>query len=142
MAQSIPVGTQVPVRITSRLTSNGGGSTTAIVDADIYANDSIVISRGTLVETSVRRIESGFAGKPGRVFLEVTGTTSVNGKHVVLTGDTKARGHSKRGVSLGVSIGLGLFVWPCWFCLLIQGGEAEIAPGTVLQNVVVSYPVQ
>lgn len=140
-AQKIESGMQLPVRILNPVSSDVGGTVSAIVDTDIYNEGQLVISRGTSVEISVWRKESGMAGRRGILKLYAVGTTSVDGNHIVLSGYHKVKGRSRRAAALIPGVGLGLFIWPCMACLIISGGSAEVPANTILPNVSVAYPV-
>ena len=141
-AEVIPEGTIVPIRITNNLSSDLNCTVNAVVDADVIVNGIVAIARGTLVETSVLRKESGMAGRPGKIEVGFIGTESAEGKRVMLTGTIAAKGKSKRGVALGVGVGLGVFIWPCLYCLVIEGKEAVIPANTTVLTAMVAYPVE
>ncbi len=136
-------GKAIPIRLTSEIYSNSKyySEPTAIIDADIKDDNgtNIVIKRGTPVNISSTITKAKGLGKPAYIKLDFISTTSVDGQTISLLGGLTQEGESKRGVALGVGLGLGIPIcWPCLFCLCIKGEKITIPANTIFQNVVVN----
>ena len=69
-------------------------------------------------------------------------TTATDGQMVALTGSTSAEGKNKKGLAIGLGVGLGWFAWPLLSLLAIKGGQGVIEKGTLIQNVMVANDYQ
>ncbi len=137
MFAGIPLknGTQIPVRVTSTISSKKNTTYSAIVDADIKSKGKVLITRGTPVELNVTRRPAGGCGRPGELAVSAAYTRTVDGQSISLQGgNMQTEGDNKRGVAIGCGVGLGVFIWPCIFILCKKGGQAEIPSGTLLPN--------
>lgn len=141
-------GKSVPVRLTSDIytKSKTAVEPIAVVDADIKSDDGsrVLIRRGTPVNIDAKVQRARGVGKPASVRLLFLSTTAVDGQTVRLQGGYNATGDSRRGLALGVGLGVGLTVcWPCLFCLCIKGENVTVPENTVFSNVVTndSYAV-
>ena len=50
-------------------------------------------------------------------------------------------GVNRKGMAIGLGVGLGVFCWPCLACLAIKGRNAEIPIGTIVQNMMTNNEV-
>lgn len=133
-------GTQVPVRLTSSVTSKSSTTPTAIVEKDVVSRDGqLLIKQGTPVAVQLSRQKARGCGRPGSLVLKMVSTQSADGQHVALEGSQEAEGTNKKGQAIGLGVGLGWFVWPCLFILCKKGGEATIPSNTTFSNVSVAF---
>lgn len=144
-AQTITRGTMVPVKITSSGNSKNPQSITAIVNADVTADDgTLAISYGTPVELTINAQRARGVGRPGELEIKFTSTRTVTGRYVNLEGGSiQVVGRSKKGLALGLGLGLGLGVpiitygagLPLLALMAIKGKQAEILEGMTSSNV-------
>lgn len=139
---SVPLdrGTALSVRIISQISSKQKGSPTAIVENDIKdRNGVILIKRGTPVQLQVDNKEAKGCGKAGYVQVKCVSTSAVDGQIITLEGSTDAKGDNKKGLAIGLGVGLGLTFLPFvgFAFLAIKGEQAVIPANTVIYNVYV-----
>lgn len=133
-------GTQIPVRLTSDVTSRSGDTPTAVVEKDVLSRDGqVLIKQGTPVETQLERQKARGCGRPGSLSLKMVATKSVDGQRIVLEGTNEREGLNKKGQVIGLGVGLGVFIWPCLFILCKKGGEAKVPVNTTLSNISVAF---
>lgn len=143
-AQSVlKAGTQVPVKLTLDADSKIKEPPTAIVAEDVFSSDgTIAIKHGTSVQLYYDNDRARACGAPGYFTLRFETTRAVNNMKVALDCDNIVRrGKDKHGLSIGLGLGLGSFVWPCLACLLIKGQNVCIPAGTVIPDVYVAEDV-
>ncbi len=138
-------GRNIPIRLTSDLTSNtreiASITPSAIVDANIYAADgtTILIARGTPVDLDITIEKARGVGRPGILKVEPVSIRAVDGQTIYLMGGTIFEGEQRKGLAIGLGVGLGILVCPpCLFCLCIKGEQAEVPANTMLRNIVVN----
>jgi len=133
-------GTQVPVRLTSDATSKSATVPTAVVEKDVMSRDgNLLIKQGTPVEVQLTRQKARGCGRPGSLVLKMVSTQSVDGQRIALEGDQEKEGTDKKGITIGLGVGLGVFLWPCLFILFKKGGEAKIPSNTTFSNISVAF---
>lgn len=133
-------GTTLSVRVTSRITSKTEGSPSAIVENDVKGKDGrVLIKRGTPVQLQIDRKKARGVGKPGYVTVKCLSTSAVDGQNILLEGSVNEEGNDKKGLSVGLGVGLGLTFLPGvgFAFLAIKGEEAVIENNTVIPIVVV-----
>lgn len=137
-------GTQVPVRLVEKMSSKKSTTPNAIVDTDVKAADgTVVIKGGTPVNVESKVKKAKGTGKPGTINIKFVSTTAVDGTRIALEGsNVEVEGKNKRGVALGVGLGLGLtIVWPLLFVMCKKGGQAVIDANTLYNNIYTAYDV-
>lgn len=133
-------GTQVPVRLTNDATSKTKSTPTAIVEKDVVSKDGhVLIKQGTPVEMQFKSTKARGCGRPGSLELKVVSTQSIDGQRISLEGVQEEEGQNKKGQTIGLGVGLGVFIWPCLFILCKKGGEAVIPANTTFSNVSVAF---
>ena len=134
-------GTSLSVRITSQISSKKKASApTAIVENDVREkNGIVVIKRGTPVQLQIEKKKARGCGRAGYVNVKCVSTTAVDGQNITLEGNIDAEGDNKKGLAIGLGVGLGLTVLPTvgFAFLAIKGGQAEIPSNTLISNVFV-----
>lgn len=134
-------GTSLSVRITSPISSNKSkGAPNAIVENDVKDKDgAILIKRGTPVQLQIERKKAKGCGKAGYVQVKCISTSAVDGQSITLEGSTDAEGDNKKGLAIGLGVGLGLTVLPFvgFAFLAIKGERATIPANTIIPNVFV-----
>ena len=124
------------VRITSPISSKQKGTPTAMVDNDVKSSTGkVLIKRGTPVQLQVDREKARACGKAGLVTVKCISTTSVDGQYIALEGSTSEEGQEKKGLAIGLGVGLGFFTLIGFACLAIKGGQATIESNTLIPNV-------
>ena len=134
-------GSIVPISFTERVTS---ASTYAniVVAQDIKVNGVTIIAAGTPVLNQVTGTKKRGCGRPGTVTVVPISTTAVNGEVGRLMGQPfNKEGVNRKGMAIGLGVGLGVFCWPCLACLAIKGRNAEIPIGTIVQNMMTNNEV-
>ena len=106
-------GTTVNIRTSETIELENGKNATGYVDMDVKNGDGlIVIRQGTPVVLEVKGKKARGCGRAGRVEALCVSTTAVDGQMVALTGSTSAEGKNKKGLAIGLGVGLGWFAWP------------------------------
>lgn len=133
-------GTSLSVRLTSQVTSKKQGSPTAMVENDVKSkNGEVLIKRGTPVQLQIDRKRAKGCGKAGYVTVRCVSTTAVDGQNISLEGSVSNEGDNKKGLAIGLGVGLGLTVLPFvgFAFLAIKGEQAVIEANTVIPSVFV-----
>lgn len=133
-------GTTLSVRIISQVTSKNEGSPSAIVENDVKSKDGMVlIKRGTPVQLQIDRQKARGVGKPGSVTVKCVSTNAVDGQSILLEGSVSGEGNDKKGLSIGLGVGLGLTFLPGvgFAFLAIKGEQAVIENNTIIPTVFV-----
>lgn len=128
------------VRITSQVTSKNEGSPSAIVESDVKSKDGrVLIKRGTPVQLQIDRQKARGVGKPGSVTVKCVSTNAVDGQSILLEGSVSGEGNDKKGLSIGLGVGLGLTFLPGvgFAFLAIKGEQAVIENNTIIPTVFV-----
>lgn len=102
----------------------------------------ILIRRGAPVRIDTKIEKPRGKGRPGKITLNLLSTESVDGKNIRLSRTAEFSGKSRRGLALGLGIGLPLGTIVCFpwgfACLAIKGLHAEVPAGTILDYVIVA----
>ena len=141
-AQSVlKSGSVVTLRFVESVNSQST-STSVVVAQDVKVGDVTFISAGTPAIAQVTGVKRRGCGRAGTVSVEFISTKAVDGSQVNLLGGKISReGKNKKGLAIGLGVGLGIFAWPCLACLAIKGGEAEIPAGTLTTSVLTANEV-
>ncbi len=100
----------------------------------------VLIKSGTPVFYSVDRKKAKGVGRPGNLNINFISTTAVDGRVILLRGNKKIVGQSKKGLAIGLGVGLGVTVLPgigLGF-LGIKGKEAILPSEMVINNIYVA----
>lgn len=140
-------GTTLSVRITSQISSKSKGTHTAFVENDVKSKDgAVLIKRGTPVELQIEKKKAKGCGRAGYVQVKCISTSAVDGQNIILEGSTDAEGDDKKGLAIGLGVGLGLTFLPFvgFAFLAIKGNQAVIPSNTLIPNVFVmnDYEIQ
>ena len=133
-------GKAMSVRITSQISSNEVGSPSAIVDNDVKDRDGrVLIKRGTPVMLKVENKKARGCGRAGYVTVKCVSTLAVDGQNIILEGSVSESGEDKKGLAIGLGVGLGCTFLPGvgLAFLAIKGGKAIIESNTVIPTVFV-----
>ena len=133
-------GTTLSVRVLSQVTSKSQGTATAMVENDVKNKEGVVlIKRGTPVQLQIEKKGAKGCGKAGYVQVKCISTSSVDGQTITLEGSTDAQGDDKKGLAIGLGVGLGLTFLPFvgFAFLAIKGEQAVIPANTLIPYVVV-----
>ena len=134
-------GTSIQVRITSGVSSKiNGTSPSAVVENDVKdRNGDVLIKRGTPVQLQVHQKQAKGCGRPGYVNIKCISTTAVDGQYISLEGNIDSEGDDKKGLAVGLGVGLGLTFLPFvgFAFLAIKGEQAKIQSNAIISNVVV-----
>lgn len=138
--------TQVPIRITQTINSEAGymgtQGTLGVVDRDVVGPQGVIIRAGTAVALNVDLLARAAVGEPGQVRIVALETSTVDGQPLPLQGYFLHRGRSRKGASIGVAVGVGIFVLPMALFLLLRGKSAVVPAGTVFNAAVAPPPTQ
>ncbi len=136
-------GTMVNIRTSETIELENGKNATGYVDMDVKNGDGLVVIRqGTPVILEVKGKKARGCGRAGRVEALCVSTTAVDGQMVSLMGSTSDEGKNKKGLAIGLGVGLGWFAWPLLSLLAIKGGQGTIEKGTLIPNVMVASDYQ
>ena len=131
-------GTFMQIRIVDAINSKQVSTPVAIVENDVMSEGKVLIKAGTPVALQVDRRKAKGCGRPGELTVTFLNTQAVDGQLVPLMGGTmNVEGRPKKGLAIGLGVGIGWFVWPGLACLAIKGEQAEIPSGTIVTNVMV-----
>lgn len=139
-ASPLERGTALSVRITSQITSKKKGTASAIVENDVKGKDGkVVIKRGTPVQLQLEKKSARGCGKAGYVNVKCISTQATDGQNITLEGNISDEGESKKGLAVGLGVGLGLTFLPFigFAFLAIKGEKATIESNTIIPNVFV-----
>lgn len=113
-----------------------------VVANDVKVDDKIIVSAGTPVQTQVTATKRRSCGIAGVLNVAFISTRATDGTLITLIGGSISReGRNKRGLAIGLGVGLGVLAWPLLSCLVIRGGEAVIPEGTLTTNVLTANEV-
>lgn len=133
-------GTSLSVRVMSDVTSQQEDNPSAMVENDVKSPDGkAVIKHGTPVQIQVTRQKAKGVGKGGQVTVKCISTTAVDSQTIALEGSTSAEGNDKKGLAIGLGVGLGLTVLPFvgFAFLAIKGEKATVESNTIIPQVFV-----
>ena len=122
------------------MTSKNEGSPSTIVENDVKSKDGrVLIKRGTPVQLQIDRQKARGVGKPGSVTVKCVSTNAVDGQSILLEGSVSGEGNDKKGLSIGLGVGLGLTFLPGvgFAFLAIKGEQAVIENNTIIPTVFV-----
>ena len=109
----LPQGEIVEVRIVDGFTSKDAPQKIkGVIDMDVKDPDTgkILIRRGAPVRIDTKIEKPRGKGRPGKITLNLLSTESVDGKNIRLSRTAEFSGKSRRGLALGLGIGLPLKV--------------------------------
>ena len=113
----------------------------AVTDTDIKdpVTRQTIIRRGTPVRIEAKVEKPKGLGREGKIRLNLLSVQAVDGKDIRLSRTVEYTGKKRRGLALGLGIGLplGTFCLPCFACLAIKGLPAEIPSGELITYVTV-----
>lgn len=138
-------GEILEVRIVDNFTSkNIPSKIQAVIDVDVKdpATGKILIRRGAPVRIDAKIQKPQGKGRPGKITLNLLSTEAVDGQNIRLSRTAEFLGKNRRGLALGLGIGLPLGTIVCFpwgfACLAIKGLHAEVPAGTILDYVIVA----
>ena len=128
----VPAGTVVVATIDSTIdpkTVTVGQRINLRVANDITVNGQVVIAAGAPVVAEITQASGpGSIGKPAIIAVTLRSVTAVDGTVIALSGQRAQEGENKQTSSLVVTI------LCCVLGLLLKGGEATLAAGTVVDG--------
>ena len=141
----LPQGEIVEVRIVDGFTSKDAPQKIkGVIDMDVKDPDTgkILIRRGAPVRIDTKIEKPRGKGRPGKITLNLLSTEAIDGKNIRLSRTAEFSGKRRRGLALGLGIGLPLGTIVCFpwgfACLAIKGLHAEVPAGTILDYVIVA----
>lgn len=128
-------GSVITLRFVEEVKSNSNAANVVVAN-DVKVDDKIIVSAGTPVQTQVTATKRRSCGIAGVLNVAFISTRATDGTLITLIGGSISReGRNKRGLAIGLGVGLGVLAWPLLSCLVIRGGEAVIPEGTLTTNV-------
>lgn len=128
-------GSVITLRFVEEVKSNSNAANVVVAN-DVKVDDKIIVSAGTPVQTQVTATKRRSCGIAGVLNVAFISTRATDGTLITLIGGSISReGKNKRGLAIGLGVGLGVLAWPLLSCLVIRGGEAVIPEGTLTTNV-------
>jgi uncharacterized protein DUF2846 len=122
-------GTPINVTVAKEVTSKEAKPNDAVdftVAEDLVINGQVVVRKGTPAVGSVINAEKGgYMGKSGKLAVQVESTTTSDGQKLKLRAAKGREGDDKTNSTMALSMISAAF-------LFRKGGEAKIAPGTVV----------
>ena len=134
-------GSVITLRFVEEVKSNSNAANVVVAN-DVKVDDKIIVSAGTPVQTQVTATKRRSCGIAGVLNVAFISTRATDGTLITLIGGSISReGKNKRGLAIGLGVGLGVLAWPILSCLVIRGGEAVIPEGTLTTNVLTANEV-
>ena len=134
-------GSVITLRFVEEVKSNSNDANVVVAN-DVKVDDKIIVSAGTPVQTQVTATKRRSCGIAGVLNVAFISTRATDGTLITLIGGSISReGRNKRGLAIGLGVGLGVLAWPLLSCLVIRGGEAVIPEGTLTTNVLTANEV-
>ena len=134
-------GSVITLRFVEEVKSNSNAANVVVAN-DVKVDDKIIVSAGTPVQTQVTGTKRRGCGRAGVLNVAFISTRATDGTLITLIGGSISReGKNKRGLAIGLGVGLGVLAWPLLSCLVIRGGEAVIPEGTLTTNVLTANEV-
>lgn len=134
-------GSVITLRFVEEVKSNSNAANVVVAN-DVKVDDKIIVSVGTPVQTQVTATKRRSCGIAGVLNVAFISTRATDGTLITLIGGSISReGRNKRGLAIGLGVGLGVLAWPLLSCLVIRGGEAVIPEGTLTTNVLTANEV-
>ena len=134
-------GSVITLRFVEKVKSNSNAANVVVAN-DVKVDDKIIVSAGTPVQTQVTATKRRSCGIAGVLNVAFISTRATDGTLITLIGGSISReGRNKRGLAIGLGVGLGVLAWPLLSCLVIRGGEAVIPEGTLTTNVLTANEV-
>lgn len=134
-------GLVITLRFVEEVKSNSNAANVVVAN-DVKVDDKIIVSAGTPVQTQVTATKRRSCGIAGVLNVAFISTRATDGTLITLIGGSISReGKNKRGLAIGLGVGLGVLAWPLLSCLVIRGGEAVIPEGTLTTNVLTANEV-
>ena len=134
-------GSVITLRFVEEVKSNSNAANVVVAN-DVKVDDKIIVSAGTPVQTQVTAIKRRSCGIAGVLNVAFISTRATDGTLITLMGGSISReGKNKKGLAIGLGVGLGVFAWPFLACLAVKGGEAVIPEGTLTTNVLTANEV-
>ena len=134
-------GSVITLRFVEEVKSNSNAANVVVAN-DVKVDDKIIVSAGTPVQTQVTATKRRSCGIAGVLNVAFISTRATDGTLITLIGGSISReGKNKRGLAIGLGVGLGVLAWSLLSCLVIRGGEAVIPEGTLTTNVLTANEV-
>lgn len=134
-------GSVITLRFVEEVKSNSNAANVVVAN-NVKVDDKIIVSAGTPVQTQVTATKRRSCGIAGVLNVAFISTRATDGTLITLIGGSISReGKNKRGLAIGLGVGLGVLAWPLLSCLVIRGGEAVIPEGTLTTNVLTANEV-
>lgn len=134
-------GSVITLCFVEEVKSNSNAANVVVAN-DVKVDDKIIVSAGTPVQTQVTATKRRSCGIAGVLNVAFISTRATDGTLITLIGGSISReGKNKRGLAIGLGVGLGVLAWPLLSCLVIRGGEAVIPEGTLTTNVLTANEV-
>ena len=134
-------GSVITLRFVEEVKSNSNAANVVVAN-DVKVDDKIIVSAGTPVQTQVTATKRRSCGIAGVLNVAFISTRATDGTLITLIGGSISReGKNKKGLAIGLGVGLGVLAWSLLSCLVIRGGEAVIPEGTLTTNVLTANEV-
>lgn len=130
-ASELKVGTNLVVGLSDKITHENYMKTHRFyVENEVIdpKTKQLIIAKGTPVIVDLDYQKGRTVGRPGHVEVKFLSTLGVDNQVIALKGGLEVKGEDKMSQTLGVGIGVGIFIWPMFFYLFAPGGHPEILP--------------
>lgn len=105
-------GSIVTLRFAEEVKSNSNVANVVVAN-DVKVGDKIIVSAGTPVQTQVTGTKCRGCGRAGVLNVAFISTRATDGTLVNLMGGSISReGKNKKGLAIGLGVGLGVLAWP------------------------------
>ncbi len=105
-------GSVITLRFVEEVKSNSNAANVVVAN-DVKVDDKIIVSAGTPVQTQVTATKRRSCGIAGVLNVAFISTRATDGTLITLIGGSISReGRNKRGLAIGLGVGLGVLAWP------------------------------
>ena len=105
-------GSVITLRFVEEVKSNSNAANVVVAN-DVKVDDKIIVSAGTPVQTQVTATKRRSCGIAGVLNVAFISTRATDGTLITLIGGSISReGKNKRGLAIGLGVGLGVLAWP------------------------------
>lgn len=136
VAVTLPIGSIIQLEVTntiSTLNAYVGQKVNFRVLDDVSIDGEVVVKGGSKAVGKVVSVDkNGALGKPGSMSIQLSRVTAVDGNNIPISANSVLKGQDKSTTAIVVTLLL------CVFGLFIEGGEAVLQAGSVIEAEVIS----
>lgn len=136
----------IPVKNVEKIESQNAKSVYEfVVSKDIKdPNGKILIAEGSPVVVDLQTKKTKAIGRSGEIIIKLKSVEAVDGQEIELTGDISIKPEDIQGKVLGISLGVGLLLFPPMLLYLLKKGDTAVLDSntTILGKPIMDYKIQ